>query len=59
MNFLTYDVYDTTVQPTHETHAWYILDEPDPGESWARLKSGKIANMDNIWQEFKSIISQK
>ena len=59
MNFLTYDVYDTTIQPTHETHAWYILDEPDLGTSWARLKSGKIANMDNIWQEFKSIISQK
>ena len=59
MNFLTYDVYDTTEQPTHETHAWYILDEPDLGTSWVKLESGKIANMDNIWQEFKSIISQK
>ena len=59
MNFLTYDVYDTNVQLDIEAHTWYILDEPDPGTSWARLKSGKIANMDNIWQEFKSIISQK
>ncbi len=59
MNFLTYDVYDSNVQLDIEAHAWYILDEPDPGTSWVRLKSGKIANMDNIWQEFKSIISQK
>ena len=59
MNFLTYDVYDANAQLDIEAHAWYILDEPDLGTSWSRLKSGKIANMDNIWQEFKSIISQK
>lgn len=59
INFLTYDVYDDSTQLYTEAHAWYILDEPDPGTSWTRLKSGKIANMDNIWQEFKSIISQK
>jgi hypothetical protein len=58
MNFLTYDVYDTTVQPASETHAWYILDDPDLGTSWAELKSGKIANMDHIYMEFKSVISQ-
>lgn len=59
MNFLTYDVYNSNEQLDTEAHAWYILDEPDLGTSWVKLDSGKIANMDNIWQEFKSIISQK
>jgi len=51
------DIYDATVQPASETHAWYILDEPDSGTAWVELKSGKIANIDNIYAEFKSIIS--
>lgn len=59
INFLENDVYGADDQPASETHAWYILDEPDLGTSWVKLDSGKIANMDNIWQEFKSIISQK
>lgn len=58
INFLENDIYDTTVQPASETHAWYILDDPDLGTSWAELKSGKIANMDHIYMEFKSVISQ-
>ena len=59
MNFLTYDVYNSNEQLDTEAHAWYILDDIDLGTSWVKLESGKIANMDNIWQEFKSIISQK
>ena len=59
INFLENDIYSADDQPASETHAWYILDEPDLGTAWMRLKSGKIANLDNIWQEFKSIISQK
>ncbi len=58
MSFLTYDIYDSTQQPDSEVHVWYILDEPDSGTTWAELKSGKIANIDNIYAEFKSIISQ-
>ena len=54
INFLENDIEDLT-----NIHAWYILDEPDLGTSWTRLKSGKIVNMDNIYAEFKSIISQK
>ena len=57
INFLENDIYDTAVQPASETHAWYILDEPDLGCAWAELQSGKIANMDNIYAEFKSVIS--
>lgn len=58
MSFLTYDIYDSSQQPDDEVHAYYILDEPDLGTSWTELKSGKIANIDNIYAEFKSIISQ-
>ena len=58
MNFLIYDVYDASVQLDIEAHAFYILDKPDLGTTWIELKSGKIANIDNIYTEFKSIISQ-
>ena len=58
INFLKNDIYDTSAQPASETHAYYILNEPDLGTSWIKLESGKIANMDNIYKEFKSIISQ-
>ena len=58
IDFLENDIYDASEQPTSETHAWYILDEPDLGCAWAELKSGKIANMDNIYREFESVISQ-
>jgi len=58
MSFLENDIYDSQQFPDSEVHAWYILDEPDAGTAWAELKSGKIANIDNIYMEFNSIISQ-
>lgn len=58
IDFLENDVYDSQQFPDSEAHAWYILDEPDLGTAWAELKSGKIANIDNIYTEFDSIISQ-
>lgn len=58
IDFLENDIYDSYQFPDSEVHAWYILDEPDLGTAWAELKSGKIANIDNIYTEFKSIISQ-
>ena len=58
INFLENDLYDSQQFPDSEVHAWYILDDPDSGTTWAELKSGKIANIDNIYIEFKSIISQ-
>ena len=56
-DFLENDVYGVTEQPASETHAWYILDEPDLGTTWTELKSGKIANIDNIYVEFTAFIS--
>lgn len=57
IDFLENDIYDSQQFPDSEVHEWYILDEPDLGTSWAELDSGKIANMDNIYAEFKSVIS--
>lgn len=57
IDFLENDIYDSQQFPDSEVHAWYILDEPDLGTSWVELDSGKIANMDNIYTEFKSVIS--
>ena len=57
IDFLENDIYDSQQFPDSEAHAWYILDEPDLGTSWVELDSGKIANMDNIYTEFKSVIS--
>ena len=49
------DIYD---DPDFEgIHAWYILDEPDIGCSWAELNSGRLANIDNLYTEYKSVIS--
>ncbi len=57
IDFLENDIYDSQQFPDSEVHEWYILDETDLGTSWAELKSGKIANMDHIYTEFKSVIS--
>lgn len=59
MNFLEYDVFPGDEEGNKHAHEFYILDSPDLGSSWMTLKSGKLANMDNIWMEFKSVISQK
>lgn len=58
MNFLEYDVYTGEVEDDFVVHKWYMLDEPDLGCSWVRLKSGKIANLDNLYKEFKGIIKE-
>ena len=54
MDFLSNDVYGDC-KPS-EAHQFYILDEPDGGTCWMELKSGKLANLDNIYAEFKSIV---
>lgn len=56
INFLEQDVYSGNPDDDKEVHSFYILDEPGLGYSWMQLKSGKIANLDNIWAEYKSII---
>ena len=55
--------------PAHDTdvyadggknvHEFYILDGEDLGCSWMKLKSGKYANLDNLWMEYKSIVNDK
>ena len=59
MNFLDYDVFPGDAEGNKHAHEFYILTEPDLGFSYVQLSTGKIANMDHLWTEFKSIISQK
>ena len=59
MNFLEQDVYIGDKEDDLVVHKWYMLDEPDCGCSWMRLKSGKIANLDNLYKEFKGIIEEE
>lgn len=58
MNFLEQDVYTGDPEDDLVVHKWYMLDEPDLGCSWMQLKSGKIANLDNIYKEFKGMIEE-
>ena len=59
MNFIGSDVYTGDPEDDKEVHRWYILDDTNLGTSSYQLQSGKIVNADNLWQEFKSVISQK
>lgn len=54
--FLDTDVY---ADGAKNVHKFYILDGEDQGCSWMRLKSGKYANLDNLWMEYKSIVNDK
>ena len=54
--FLDTDVYADGGKNVHE---FYILDGEDLGCSWMKLKSGKYANLDNLWMEYKSIVNDK
>ena len=58
IKFLKYDLEDFADDPDDEgVHQWYILDEPDMATSYMTLKSGKIANLDNLYNEYKSVCS--
>ena len=54
--FLDSDVY---ADGDKNVHKFYILDGEDQGCSWMKLKSGKYANLDNLWMEYKSIVNDK
>lgn len=59
IEFLENGLYSGDPDNDKEVHKFYILDEPDLGCSWLKLKSGKILNLDNLYTEFKGIIRQK
>ena len=56
MNFLENDLYSGDKEDDKNVHEFYILDEPDSGISWCALKSGKLLNLDNLWNEYKGYV---
>ena len=56
MNFLENDLYSGDKEDDKNVHKFYILDEPDSGISWCTLKSGKLLNLDNLWNEYKGYV---
>lgn len=59
MEFLENTIYSGDKENDKDVHRFYILDDEDLGTTWQTLKSGKILNVDNIYSEFKSIISEE
>lgn len=56
MDFLEYNLYSGDKEEDKNVHSWYILDEPDSGTSWCKLKSEKLLNLDNLWLEYKGYV---
>ena len=58
MAFLENDLYSGDEEEDKNVHEFYILDEPDLGTSWCKLKSGKLLNLDHLWTEYKGYIEE-